>query len=89
MKRAATKTEDTQPTQTTEQTTQPIAKRLHVAINDGMLYVQIPIAPRPSSSGRSTVVATTEGSHFASCKYQGHELHVSVSATYRNAVITR
>jgi hypothetical protein len=76
MKRAATKNEDTQ-------TTEPMAKRLLVSIDDDMLHVQIPIAPHPSTSGRSTIVATTEGCRFADCKYQGRDLRINAVATYK------
>lgn len=55
--------------------------------DDGHLWIAVPIAPRASSTGKTTNVATTGG--FARVNddkgqqltYQGHAISVSVNAT--------
>jgi hypothetical protein len=80
MKSALAKNVVTKDTQGTEQ----IEKRLLVTVDNDMLHVHIPIVTRQSSSGRSTVIASTGGCRFADCKYQGREVRLNLIATYKN-----
>jgi hypothetical protein len=49
-------------------------------IENGNLIVTIPISPRPSASGKTTVVASSNGNHATTCIYEGRPIVVGINA---------
>lgn len=54
---------------------------LEVSIENGMLVIKLPLqTPRPSSSGKTLVVATTGGNKSTSVMIQGKPVTIGVNA---------
>ena len=49
-------------------------------IKDGNLILTLPIAPRTSKSGKSTVIATTGGNITCGVDYEGQPVTIGVNA---------
>jgi hypothetical protein len=47
------------------------------------LVIEMPIHERPSKSGKSILIATTNGAVKEACQYKGKGVEVSVNAYYR------
>ncbi len=87
MKQAAPKTEDElieafKPIKESAYTLHAkTIKRLAVAVRGDMLYIEVPILPRLSSTGKRMVLASTDGSHLVDCSYAGKGMRIMVVAT--------
>lgn len=53
---------------------------LNVSVVGGNLVVTIPISPRPSTSGKSTLVASTGGYQLSTATHDGKAIKVSLNA---------
>lgn len=56
-----------------------LPKGAKCTVKGNTLTVKLPINFRPSSSGKSNLIASTGGFKAAGCKYQGHDLRISVN----------
>lgn len=53
---------------------------LTVSIKAGVMTITLPVAERPSSSGKSTIVASTGGFQATTTDHKGKPIQVSVNA---------
>lgn len=53
---------------------------LTVSIKNGVMTITLPVAERPSSSGKSTIVASTGGFQATATQHNGKPIQVSVNA---------
>lgn len=53
---------------------------MQVEIKGDKLLITIPISPRPSASGKTTVVASSNGNHATSALHNGKPIVVGVNA---------
>lgn len=53
---------------------------MKVEVKDGNLIVTLPIAPRPSSTGKSNLIASTSGYAMSTTMYEGKPIKVSLNA---------
>ncbi len=49
-------------------------------IKNGNLVITLPIAPRPSASGKTTVIASTNGNKPTTCTHDGKVIIVGCNA---------
>jgi len=49
-------------------------------IKDGKVLIEVPVSERPSKSGKTTVVASSNGNKPTTCEYKGKPLVVGVNA---------
>ena len=52
-------------------------------IKNNELIITLPISPRTSKSGKSTVVASTGGNQPTTCEYEGKPIIVGANAYIR------
>ena len=53
---------------------------MNCEIKDGKLVITLPISPRTSKSGKSTVIASTAGNIAAGVEYEGQPVILGVNA---------
>ena len=53
---------------------------MEVKIKDDKLVITLPISPRASKSGKSTVIASSSGNQPTTCEYEGKVVVVGVNA---------
>ncbi len=56
---------------------------MKVEIKNNELTIILPISPRTSKSGKSTVVASTGGNQPTACQYEGKPIIIGVNAYVR------
>lgn len=54
--------------------------QMSVAVEGKMLVIRMPIKPAPSSSGKTTVIASTRGNKPTGIEYEGNEIILGVNA---------
>jgi len=53
---------------------------MKVEIKDGKLFIEIPITPKESSSGKSIVIASSSGNHATTATFEGKPVIVGLNA---------
>jgi hypothetical protein len=53
---------------------------MKVEIKDNQLVITLPISPRPSNSGKTTIVASSAGNQPTTCEHEGKPIIVGVNA---------
>jgi hypothetical protein len=53
---------------------------MKVEIKDNQIIITLPISPRPSKSGKTTVIASTAGNQPTTCEYEGKPVILGVNA---------
>jgi hypothetical protein len=54
---------------------------MNAQIKDGNLVITIPVAPRPSKTGKTVLVAGTSGFVQSTAQHDGKQISISVNAT--------
>jgi len=57
--------------------------KMKVEIKDGKMVITLPISPRASKSGKSTVIASSGGNQPTTAQYEGQAVIVGVNAYVR------
>jgi hypothetical protein len=54
---------------------------VQVKIENGVLFIQMPLQqPQPSSTGKTLLIATTHGNHKTGVMHNGKEVTIAVNA---------
>jgi hypothetical protein len=53
---------------------------MKVEIKNDQLVISLPISPRPSNSGKTTIVASSAGNQPTTCEYEGKPVIVGCNA---------
>lgn len=53
---------------------------MDVKIEKDKILISLPISPRPSHSGKTTVIASTAGNLQTACMFQGQPVIIGVNA---------
>lgn len=56
---------------------------MNVAIEKNEIVIRLPISPRPSKTGKTTVIASTAGNVATACLHDGKPVIVGVNAYIR------
>lgn len=56
---------------------------MKVEVKDNQLIITVPIAPHPSASGKTTVIASTYGFMQSTATYNGKVISVGLNATIK------
>jgi hypothetical protein len=53
---------------------------MKVEIKNGTIFIELPISPRPSASGKSLVIASTAGNQATTATHDGKPVIIGVNA---------
>lgn len=53
---------------------------MKVDVKTDKIIIELPISPRPSKSGKTTVIASTAGNIMSNAEYEGKPVVVGVNA---------